>query len=97
MTTTRFPIRYEASYAALSSALLIFPSASYIEIDGNDVSVRMSWAFRAKFDRSQVTRAAPLGKRIALTRGVRAGRRYHAWARCGGILDLWDSRGAKAP
>lgn len=72
--STRFLIKFDAPYALLSTALLIFPSDSYVEIAGNQVSVRMSWAFRATFDRSHVTGASPLGKRIRLTRGV------HGWA-----------------
>jgi hypothetical protein len=72
--TARFPIKFDASYAVLSRALLISPSDSYVEIAGNDVSVRMSWAFRATFDRSCVTGTSLLDKRILLTRGV------HGWA-----------------
>jgi hypothetical protein len=71
---TRFPLRFDRSYAALSTALLILPANSYVDITGNDVSVRMSWAFRATFARSRITRASTLGKRILLTRGV------HGWA-----------------
>ncbi len=70
---TRFPIKFETSYAWLSRALLIAPSDSYVEISGNEVSVRMGWAFRAKFDRSCIVGAAPVGQRVPLTRGV------HGW------------------
>ena len=73
-TATRFPIQFDAPYARLSRALFIPPSDSYVEIADNEVSVRMGWAFRAKFDRSRVTRASLSGKRIPLTRGV------HGWA-----------------
>jgi hypothetical protein len=68
--STRFPIKFDAGYALLSSTLLIPPSDSYIEITAGRVAVRMSWAFRAKFDVSNVTGASPLGRRIRLTRGV---------------------------
>lgn len=73
LTFTRFPIKFEATYARLSRALLISPSASYVEIDGDKVSVRMGWAFRAKFDRSRVAGTTLSGERIPLTRGV------HGW------------------
>jgi hypothetical protein len=73
MASTRFPIKFEAAYALLSRGLLISPSASYVEIAGTEVSVRMGWAFRTTFDRSSVTETS-LGKRIPLTRGV------HGWA-----------------
>lgn len=72
-TTTRFPIKFDPAYAALSSALFLSPAGSYIEIDGTTVSVRMAWAFRATFDRARVARASPLGRRVPLTRGV------HGW------------------
>jgi hypothetical protein len=71
---TRFPLKFDAPYALLSKALLISPSDSYIEMAGDQVSVRMGWAFRATFDRSRIARTFPLGKRIRLTRGV------HGWA-----------------
>jgi hypothetical protein len=74
MTSSRFSIKFEGSYALLSTALFIFPSHSYVEVRGDEVSVRMGWAFRARFDRSCVTGASALGKRIPLTRGV------HGWA-----------------
>ncbi len=72
--TTRFSIKFDAPYAGLSRALFISPSDSYVEIAGHEVSVRMSWAFRARFDRSRVRGASPLDMRIPLTRGV------HGWA-----------------
>jgi hypothetical protein len=73
-TSTRFPITFEAGYALLSSALLLLPSSSYVEIADTEVSVRMGWGFRATFPRASVTRASELGKRVPLTRGV------HGWA-----------------
>jgi hypothetical protein len=66
----RFPIRFDAGYAVLSTALLIFPSDSYVAIEGSVVSARMGWAFRTRFDASCVARASGLGKRVLLTRGV---------------------------
>jgi hypothetical protein len=74
VTPSRFPIKFDALYAFLSTALLIAPSDSYVEVAGNEVSVRMGWAFRATFDRSRVTGTSLDGKRIPFTRGV------HGWA-----------------
>jgi hypothetical protein len=71
--TTRFPIKFEPAYALVSRALFISPSDSYIEVAGNEVSVRMGWAFRAKFDRSALA-GTSLGEPVRLTRGV------HGWA-----------------
>jgi hypothetical protein len=73
-TPTRFPIKFETAYALLSSALFLFPSDSYVDVGADDVTVKMGWAFRATFHRSDVAGAAPSGKRFALTRGV------HGWA-----------------
>jgi hypothetical protein len=67
--TVRFPIRFESWYAVLSSALLLLPSASYIEIRNGEVECRMGWAFLARFPCSVVTHAARLKKR-PLSRGV---------------------------
>jgi hypothetical protein len=71
---TRVPIKFEPAYALLSRSLFISPADSYVEIDGDGISVRMAWAFKADFDRSAVQRTSVLGKRIPLTRGV------HGWA-----------------
>lgn len=65
----RFAIRFEAWYRALSSALLILPSASYVEVDERDVVVRMGWAFRAHFPRTAVMVVAPRNAWV-LSRGV---------------------------
>jgi hypothetical protein len=72
--STRFQIKFDASYALLSKALFISPTDSYVEIVQNEVLVRMGWAFRTTFDRSRVTGTSPLDKQIPLTRGV------HGWA-----------------
>ena len=65
----RFPIRFDPWYAWLSRALLLPPSDSYIEIEGDGVRVRMGWAFRAGFSRRAVARAEPCEGR-PLSRGV---------------------------
>jgi len=74
VVSTRFPIQFDSLYAGLSRALFIPPSDSYVEIVGSEVSVRMSWAFRARFDRSRIKRTSRFEGRIPLTRGV------HGWA-----------------
>jgi hypothetical protein len=53
----RFPLRFDRWYAPLSSALLLPPSSSYLEIDRDEIRVRMGWAFRSRFPRSAVTSA----------------------------------------
>jgi hypothetical protein len=67
--TTRFPIRFERWYSLLSSALLLRPSDSYVELGNGDVECRMGWAFRARFPRSSVAHTSRLEKR-PLSRGV---------------------------
>jgi hypothetical protein len=69
----RFPIKFDAFCALFFRTVLVSPSDSYVAIDGSEVSVRMGWAFRARFDRARVRDTAIPGKRIALTRGV------HGW------------------
>ena len=65
----RIPIRFERWYALLSSALLLFPSDSFVELREDDVECRMGWAFRARFPRSAVS-GAKRGGRYPLSRGV---------------------------
>jgi hypothetical protein len=71
--SARFPISFDRSYARLSRSLFISPSASYVEIAGDEVAVRMGWAFRATFGRSAISGTSVLPP-IPLTRGV------HGWA-----------------
>jgi len=65
----RFLIRFDRWYAVLSGALAIFPSSSRVEIDGDEVRVRMGWAFRARFPRSSVVATVEMNER-PLSRGV---------------------------
>jgi len=70
----RFPIRFSPGNGVLFRALLIAPSASYVELSDNAVQVRLSWAFSARIPRRRVRAARP-GKRprIPLTAGA------HGW------------------
>ena len=69
----RFPIRFDSLYRVLSTAVLLPPSRSFIEIDRDEIRVRMGWAFRASFPRAAVVAAAEYGRK-PLSRGV------HGWA-----------------
>ncbi len=65
----RFPIRFDRAYGLLSSALLLRPADSFVEVRGGEVRVQMAWAFRARFPRSAVASAAE-HRRATLSRGV---------------------------
>lgn len=65
----RFPIRFDSMYGALSALLLLRPSESFVELDADEVRVRMGWGFRARFPRAAVAGVADLGQR-PLSRGV---------------------------
>lgn len=67
--TARFPIRFDPWYRAVSTGLFLPPARSFIEVDGDEVQVRMAWAFRARFPRSAVRASAPYERR-PLSRGV---------------------------
>jgi hypothetical protein len=67
-TGARFPIRFDRGYRALSSALLLAPASSFLEVEGDEVRVRMG-AFRTRFPRSAVSSARPSALR-PLSRGV---------------------------
>jgi hypothetical protein len=53
----RFPIRFDRWYAGLSSVLLLPPRDAYVDV-GDEIVVRMGWAFRASFPRAFVVRAS---------------------------------------
>jgi hypothetical protein len=67
--TVRFPITFDPWYRVLSSALGLFPSSAYLQIHQEEVEVRMGWAFRARFRRSDIGSVEPLNIR-PLSRGV---------------------------
>jgi hypothetical protein len=69
MTKTRFPIRFDPWYQGLSTILFLPPSGSYVEIDGDQVSVRMGWAFRTHFSRMAISKVAASNAHPA-SRGV---------------------------
>jgi hypothetical protein len=69
MKTQRFPIRFDPWYAILSSALFLPPADSYVEVNDEEVLVRMGWAFRSHFPRTAIVSAAETPTR-PLSRGV---------------------------
>jgi len=71
----RFAIRFDKWYGFLSRALFLSPSRSYVEIDNQQVRVRMGWAFYSHFPRTAIASVSLLEtNRIILSRGV------HGWA-----------------
>ncbi len=72
MPPLRFAIRFDPAYRALSRAVLLPPSDAFVEVDVDEVRVRMAWAFRARFPRSAVA-SATAHRRRPLSRGV------HGW------------------
>jgi hypothetical protein len=53
--TIRIPIKYSKVWSWLLTIALIPRRFSYIEIDGGTIRVRMSYAFRAKFTRDDIS------------------------------------------
>lgn len=53
--TTRIPIKYSKLWSWLLTIFLMPRRFSYIEIDGGTIRVRMSYAFRAKFTRGDIS------------------------------------------
>ena len=68
-SATRFMIRFDGWYRVLSSALLLLPAASYVEVAAASVRVRMGWGFSAEFPRASVQRVWQLDF-APLSRGV---------------------------
>lgn len=69
MKPQHFPIQFDSWYALMSAALFLPPASSYVEVDAEEVRVRMGWAFRARFPRTAVVRAGRLQAR-PMSRGV---------------------------
>jgi hypothetical protein len=65
----RFSITFDPWYRWLSSVLGLPPSSAYLQIIGEQVEVRMGWAFRSRFSRSEVSSVSPLDTR-PISRGV---------------------------
>lgn len=53
--TTRIPIKYSKAWSWLLTIMLMPRPLSYIEIDGGTIRVRMSYAFRARFTRGDIS------------------------------------------
>jgi hypothetical protein len=65
----RFPISFDRWYRVLSCVVGLPPSSSYLDLDKEQVQVRMGWAFRSRFPRSAVVSVSELDVR-PLSRGV---------------------------
>lgn len=53
----RFGVRHSPAFSWLLTLLGAPRRLSYVEVDGDRVSVRLSWMFRATFSRQAVTQA----------------------------------------
>jgi hypothetical protein len=65
----RTPIRFDAWYRLLSTAVFLLPSQAFVEHDRNAVTVRMGWGFRARFPRSCIA-SASVSESRPISRGV---------------------------
>ena len=65
----RFPISFDPWYRWMSGALGLRPSQSHVDVDDDQVVVRMGWAFRARFPHAAVASVAETSFRC-LSRGV---------------------------
>ena len=52
---TRIPIRYTRPWSWILMIFALPQPLAYIEVDGDTIRVRMSWAFRAKFTRGDIS------------------------------------------
>ena len=65
----RYAILFDSWYRPLSYVVGLPPSTSYVDVAGEEITIRMGWAFRARFPRSAVTAVSELGI-SPLSRGV---------------------------
>jgi hypothetical protein len=66
---TRFPITFDPWYRIISVLSFLPPSDAYVSVGPDEIAVRMSWGFRARFPRLAITSAAPDDTQ-PLSRGV---------------------------
>ena len=66
---SRFPTRFDKAYGVLSTILLMRPADSFVEVEGNEMWVKMAWSFRTRFPRSAVVAASEYRRRT-ISRGV---------------------------
>jgi hypothetical protein len=64
-----FPIRFDPWYRVLSRIVLLPPSVSSVEVEGEEVRVRMGWAFQSCFPRAAIVSVSKLDGR-PISRGV---------------------------
>jgi hypothetical protein len=67
--TVRYSITFDPWYRLLSTVLGLPPSSAYVQVTGEQVEVRMGWAFRSRFRRSEVSSATAMDMR-PISRGV---------------------------
>jgi hypothetical protein len=65
----RYLITFDSWYRVLSKVVGLPPSSSYVDVEGEQIEVRMGWAFRSRFARSAVSSVSEPGIR-PLSRGV---------------------------
>jgi hypothetical protein len=65
----RIPISFDRLYVPLAVSLRAGPKQSCVTVDGDQVDVRMGWAFHARFERSRITKTA-IDMEPAISRGA---------------------------
>ena len=65
----RFAILFDRWYAILSRCIFISPSASWLEVEGNTVTIEMGWAFHCTIAREAICRVKQENLK-PLSRGV---------------------------
>src|SRR6476660_8704515 len=94
--TPRFPITFDSWYRFLSTALGLPPASAYVQINGDQVEVRMGWAFRTRFPRAAVSAASASDIR-PISRGVHGfGGRWLVNGAGRGILEVQLSPAQRA-
>jgi hypothetical protein len=66
---SHFPISYEDWFREFSRIIALPPSGAYVDVLGDQVQVRMGWAFRSRFPRSAAKSVSELDRR-PVSRGV---------------------------
>ena len=93
--SNRLPISFDSWYALLSNALLLRPSDSFVEVEQNEIRVRMGWAFHASIPRSSIV-SAKKNQTRPISRGVHGfGGRWLVNGSADGLVTLGLAKGQR--
>ena len=68
-----FPISFDGAYLPITKSLRFGPSVSHVTVEADHVTVKMGWAFSARFSRSSIV-GVSVDESAPVSRGVHGAR-----------------------